>query len=493
MRMRSGGGFLLVILLLALVAPRQAVAHPADRLKQDLLVQLSPEAAEVRIALSGGILANERVLVDLDRDGDKAVSDAEARAWKADFLDDLRVSLDGEAVPLSVDGATLTVPAVEAFHLGLGPLVVAFRVALPTGAPAVNQTHQLTVRNGYLLDRTDFRVAVGADPGTEVTSEPLPSRSARIGFKVDPGSPGRAARASESSAAWGASGLIEKAKRTLERPKTPALVCSLILVFLVMGALHALQPGHGKALVAAYLVATGGTARDAMTLAGIVTFTHTISVFVLGLATLAASQVFLPSRVIPVLGIVSGALVIGMGAFMLRGAVRRHRLRGASPAHLHQRHVHAHVHAQGQRAHAHDHAALSDDAHTRLHLADVQRAVDGPPGSARSGVSSRNLLTLGVSGGLAPCPDALAILLLAVGINQFALGMLAILAFSIGLAGVLVGFGLAVALAGPLWTRFGRIDRGHRFGRLVTLSPVLSGAVVLLLGVAMVWRASTGF
>jgi ABC-type nickel/cobalt efflux system permease component RcnA len=174
-----------------------------------------------------------------------------------------------------------------------------------------------------------------------------------------------------------------------------------------------------------------------------------------------------------------------MGVFMLRGAVGRHRRRGTA-------HAHVHVHVHGQRAHAHDHAALSDEAHARLHLADVQRAVGGPPGSPGRGVSSRSLLTLGVSGGLAPCPDALAILLLAVGINQLALGMLAILAFSLGLAGVLVGFGLAVALAGPVWSRFGRVGHGHRFGRLMTLSPVLSGAVVVLLGVAMVWRASTG-
>jgi ABC-type nickel/cobalt efflux system permease component RcnA len=256
-----------------------------------------------------------------------------------------------------------------------------------------------------------------------------------------------------------------------------------------MGALHAMQPGHGKTLVAAYLVATGGTPRDALMLAGIVTFTHTISVFALGGATLLASHFFLPSRVIPVMSIVSGLLVAGMGLMMLKRALLSRR---QQPHHHEHEPHHDHAHEHHHHHHDHDHAHLSDEEHARLHLEEAL-AVRG-----RAGVSRRSLITLGVSGGLAPCPDALAILLLAIGINQAGFGMLAIVAFSVGLAGVLVGLGLAVALAGPFWTklRAGAAQRGGIgasanavFSRLVAAGPMISGAVVLLLGLGMIWRA----
>ncbi|MGH2535457.1 MAG: sulfite exporter TauE/SafE family protein [Thermomicrobiales bacterium] len=106
----------------------------------------------------------------------------------------------------------------------------------------------------------------------------------------------------------------------------------------------------------------------------------------------------------------------------------------------------------------HDHDHLTEEEHARLHLAAVEAATVGSGEGRR--VSKRSLVALGVSGGMAPCPDALAILLLAVGINQLAFGMLAIVAFSLGLAGVLVAFGLAIALAGPVWSRLGRATTG---------------------------------
>jgi ABC-type nickel/cobalt efflux system permease component RcnA len=137
--------------------------------------------------------------------------------------------------------------------------------------------------------------------------------------------------------------------------------------------------------------------------------------------------------------------------------------------------------------HHHDHAHLTEEEHARLHLEEALAA-------RREGVHRRSLVTLGVSGGLAPCPDALAILLLAIGINQAGLGMLAIVAFSVGLAGVLVAFGLAIALTGPFWTRArsataGRGGLNATLGRFAAVSPLVSAVVVLLLGLAMIWRA----
>jgi ABC-type nickel/cobalt efflux system permease component RcnA len=144
----------------------------------------------------------------------------------------------------------------------------------------------------------------------------------------------------------------------------------------------------------------------------------------------------------------------------------------------------------------HDHAGLTEEEHTRLHLQEALAARR----VGRSGVDQRGLVALGVAGGIAPCPDALAILLLAIGMNQTGFGMIAIVAFSVGLAGVLVAFGLVIALAGPVWERTrhaasARGGTGQRlsaaFGRLVTVSPLVSAVMVLLLGLAMIVRSTS--
>ncbi len=349
--------------------------------------------------------------------------------------------------------------------------------------------------------------------GAELLDQPWPGRTVRLAFTTDPALAGSGGAIPDAAAAWDQGGAVAKAKRILERPKSPALLITLIAVFVLMGALHAVQPGHGKTLVAAYLVATKGTPRDALTLAGIVTFTHTISVFALGLATLAASRLFLPSRVIPVMGVLSGLLIAGMGLNMLRGALRRRagapyppsplsptvggkgehgaQLRVSPSPNVGPGTLWVAVGVGAPSTTHHHHTHLSEEEHARLHLEEALA-------SRRDDVHRRSLIALGVSGGLVPCPDALAILLLAIGINQAGFGMLAIVAFSLGLAGVLVAFGLAIALAGPFWTRTRQTAAEHggfasrvsnAFGRLATVSPLVSAVVVLLLGLAMIWRA----
>src|SRR5205085_2252287 len=156
-----------------------------------------------------------------------------------------------------------------------------------------------------------------------------------------------------------------------------------VLVFLLLaafgwGALHALSPGHGKAMVAAYLVGTRGTARHAAVLGATVTITHTIGVFALGVVTLALSQYVLPEQLYPWLTLASGLLVVAVGAGVLRSRVRARR---AALAHTHaHEHGHAHHHEHG---HGHSHP------HVHSH--------------APSDLSWRGLLGMGASAGLIPC------------------------------------------------------------------------------------------
>ena len=127
----------------------------------------------------------------------------------------------------------------------------------------------------------------------------------------------------------------------------------LLLAALGWGAVHALSPGHGKAMVAAYLVGTRGRPRHALALGAMVTVTHTAGVFALGAITLALSEFVLPETLYPWLNLVSGLLVVAIGTTVLRGHLRRRR----APAHAHQHHdTHDHAHESPPRHHGHDHA-----------------------------------------------------------------------------------------------------------------------------------------
>ena len=267
-----------------------------------------------------------------------------------------------------------------------------------------------------------------------------------------------------------------KAADLFDRDRTPTFFLVLLLTFAIAGALHAAQPGHGKALVAGYLVSTQGTMRDAFALASIVTITHTAGVFALGGITIAASAIFLPTKVVPIMQLLSATLVMLLGLNLVRRAVRRP---ASGQAHEHHHHDHGHDHH-----HHHDHAHLTGEEHARLHLEEAL--------AMRNRTSTRDLLTLGIAGGIVPCPEALAILLLAIGLHQAWLGMLAIVAFSVGLAGVLVAFGAVVALAQSRSTQLVAQLPGGRggtsgviLGRATRLLPLISAALITTVGIVM--------
>jgi ABC-type nickel/cobalt efflux system permease component RcnA len=222
-----------------------------------------------------------------------------------------------------------------------------------------------------------------------------------------------------------------------------------VLVFLVLaafgwGALHALSPGHGKAMVAAYLVGTRGTARDAVALGVTVTVTHTIGVFALGAVTLVLSAAVLPEDLYPWLNLVAGLLVLVVG-----GGVLRARLRAAR-AHHHYDHDHHH------------------DDH------------DDHP------ITRRGLIAMGASAGLLPCPSALVVLLGAIAQHEVVLGLLLIVAFSAGLAASLTIVGLAVVHAGRLTGRL------RPSSRLLGALPAMSAVVIVAAGVLLTARALPG-
>jgi nickel/cobalt exporter len=223
-------------------------------------------------------------------------------------------------------------------------------------------------------------------------------------------------------------------------------------IAVILGALHALEPGHAKSLMAAYIVAIRGTTRQAVVLAVSAATGHTIIVWILAIAALALGERYIVDQAEPWLTAVSGVLIVLL-AIRMFWMLRRH-------SHNHH-HGHDHGHDHGHE-HRHDHGHLHERSVTSGH------------------VGTGQIIWFGFTGGLLPCPAAIAVLLICIQLKAFALGVAMVAAFSVGLALTLIAIGLAVVWgSGKLAKSFPSFDRYAQ--RL----PYLSAAVVMAVGVIM--------
>jgi nickel/cobalt transporter (NicO) family protein len=327
------------------------------------------------------------------------------------------------------------------------------------------------------------RIETSTAPATSVSGElraypkdrlasPLDVTSARARYRpgaeggtpprlLDPGelsAPARVASQSES----GFASLVAKSDLGV------GVILLSVLAAMFWGAAHALTPGHGKAIVAAYMVGSRGTARHALLLGGIVTVTHTIGVFTLGGVTLALSEFIVPETLYPWLNLVSALLVVVVGVTVLRLRLvdwLRPSPRSHGGEHGHHHHEgHRHGHSHGDR-HGHEHA----HEHAHEHV-------------SKPGSGLRGLVATGVSGGLLPCPTALVVLLAAISLHRVGYGLVLIVSFSLGLAGAISGIGLLAVGARSVFSRL------SFEGRLVGALPTMSAVVIVALGLAMTAR-----
>ena len=252
------------------------------------------------------------------------------------------------------------------------------------------------------------------------------------------------------------------------------LIALGIAIAFGLGALHAAEPGHGKTIVAAYLVGSRGTMGHAAFLGAMVTFTHTISVFALGIATLMFSKYFVPEKTIHVLETISGLSIVVIGAWLFY-----RRLSGlrASSDHDHGHHHHHHDGHEHGHDHHHDHEHEHDHVHPHEHAHGPHGHSHVPEGKVTLG----SLIALGASGGLVPCPSALVLLLFAISVGRVGFGLVLLAAFSLGLACVLIAIGMLVLYA-KNWLPDSAKATRHPVFRLV---PVLSAAVIVCLGLAL--------
>ena len=361
------------------------------------------------------------------------------------------------ALSPSIDGAATVVftDASHAERVGWREIVaVGDRVELgDVPSPAASRSARLTSYPADLLatppDQSSLTISAVAG-GTPAAPFVAPDAAPLDGGAAAPATAGLAA------AVPGGVG-DELGKLLGARDLTPPVVALSLLLAAGLGALHAVSPGHGKTVMAAYLVGSRGSARHAVGLGLAVTVSHTLGIVVLASLTLFASDLVPPERLYPILGLASGVTVVGIGGWLLLArwrALRAERAHRSSLAHEHAHdHDHPHVpggHSHGGRHHSHE-----------------------PSGELRW----RNLIALGLAGGLVPSASALILLLGAIAIGRPLYGLVLAIAFGVGMAVVLSGIGYLLVVAG------GRVERWSLVDRLRPAAAVIPWATaVLVLG-----------
>ena len=475
-------GWLLSCVALAVFAsliPREAQAHPLGNftINHSSSLEFAEETARITYVLDFAEIPTLQQKARLDADGDGKLSDREADTYldaeMPSLVEGLRLRAGDEVLPLEV------LHRSAEYRSGQG------------GLPTLRLEAQLLADlpkdwrgEGYYADRTYANrlgwreIVVRGGPAVAIRNSTVQANSESNKLRSYPpdmlSSPPDVREASFTLAPGDGSVENETAGRTAERVGTSfgglrgrvdplvsverlseAVVALSMLAAFFWGAAHALTPGHGKAVVAAYLIGARGTARHAGILGLTVTLTHTAGVFVLGGVTLYLSRYILPEVLYPWLSVASGLLVVLIGLVLL------YRHLDKRPHDRRARHTHA-----GEHSHAHN--THSHDGYTHAHL---------PADDSR--MTWRGLMALGVSGGLVPCPAALVLLLGAVSLDRLGFGMVLVLAFSAGLAVVLTGIGLLMIYARKLFERFSFETRVPR------LLPIVSASIITLAGVGI--------
>lgn len=230
---------------------------------------------------------------------------------------------------------------------------------------------------------------------------------------------------------------------------------------ILLGALHGLEPGHSKTMMAAFIVAIRGSVKQAVLLGLAATLSHTVVVWLVAIGGMYLGQGLDAETTEPYFQLASAALIVAVALWMLWRTWRGERMFRFQQGHDHHHHDHHHEHV-----HDHGHPepkglALSlegyQDAHEQAHANDILKRFTNRQ------VTTGQIIVFGLTGGLIPCPAAITVLLLCLQVKEVALGGLLVLCFSIGLAITLVTVGAAAAIgarqASNRWPWLGTVAR----------------------------------
>ena len=510
----------------AAVAPAAVAAHPLGNftINHFAAVRVSPDRIALDVVIDRAEIPafQEQQRLDADGDGVLAAAELEAERGRACSVlaGDLALAVDGKALTPRLTAAGLAV-APGAGGLPTMRLVCEYDAALaaPLGGPTT-----ITFEDRSFPERIGWREIVAVGDGvtlagatdtqsrtgdgisarlttypTDLLAQPLDVRSVRI--EATPGGPDIAPWSAPDAQPIDAGLAAAQPGTTTVTPGVPGVPGGIaedlaalidvsdlnpitILIALAiafgLGVVHALSPGHGKTIMAAYLVGGRGSTRQAIGLGLAVAVSHTLGVLALAVITIVASSVLPPERLYPILGLASGALVVVIGASLLWSRLRALRSEaghGHGHAHGHEHgHSDGHLHdSDGAQSHPHPHP----HAHPHPHGHDHQTP-------AGDGISWRGLIALGLSGGLVPSASALILLLGSIAAGLPAYGLVLVAVFGLGMAVVLGGLGLALVHARRLVERR---PSAARLRRLVVPLQVSTAALVVVLGVVLTGQA----
>jgi ABC-type nickel/cobalt efflux system permease component RcnA len=511
-------------------------------------IRVSPDSVLVDRVIDRAEIPTFQARAAMDVDGDGAVSDAEATDWReaacASDSEQLHIAAGAAPLALRVDASAL------GFPMGQGALTTRLVCRYSVPLPAAVTTAAMTFRVEDRADETRIgwrEIVVSGDATTIRDGDALAaSVSARLtSYPSDL----LATPADQRVATWSAvvggpslppletPELLSSGSSTLAavpggiaelgadvaglfqaRELTLGVIVLSLLAAAGLGALHAASPGHGKTVMAAYLVGSRGTSRQALGLGLTVTLSHTLGVLALAGLTLAASSVIAPERLYPILGGVSGSIVILIAGWLLIGRLRIARRDRAERAHRRQHHPdlalehhhgsgddhhhgtgddhdhgaghghHHHPHGPDEahhhvaaHTHDHDHEAPSDDG---WHSHGGIRHTHLPPRDG--GLSVRGLFALGLAGGMVPSVSAIILLLGSIAMGRPAYGIALTVAFGVGMATVLVGVGVVLVRARGLLERLPSGPARMRVGRIL---PAITPAVMLVAGLLITSQA----
>ena len=465
-------------LSLAVLVPTVVSAHPLGNftLNQYSGLTVRSDGVDVTYVLDMAEIPTAQLLASLGSDEghllDTGAAAGYRRAECATVASQMTLRLDGSAAALTPAASNLTFPVGAA---GLHTLRLTCHL---TTAATQTIGRSLHFTNNNFDDRvgwrevnavgTSARVARSDVPATSVSNQlttyptdlltsPLDVRSAAVTVVAGTGGHGakNAGTAPTGVLPRGVDQLTNAFVALVSRQTIDIPFVGIALVLaLVLGGLHAFAPGHGKTLMAAYLVGQRGSMRHAATLAASVTVTHTIGVLALGVA-LSVSTAFAPAQIYPVLGVASGVIMVSIGLTLLSRAWRSRRRDSGG-------HAHAHAHP-----HPHDGTAAP-----RL----------------------RGVLAVGFAGGMVPSPSALVLLIGGIALHRTWFAVLLVVVYGLGMALALTGTGLALRHARTVMDR--RLQqrtmprRGAWLGRLAGTLPMVTAAAVIIVGLDLTLRGS---
>ena len=474
-----------------------AAAHPLGNFTTNTSAALTvaPDAVAVNYVLDLAEIPALRVVQELDGDGDGAVSAAEGVTYERDECADLAagitLALAGEALILDVEHTALHFPEGEA-----GLATLRLECALAAGV-AWEGSATLAFADANLEGRSGWREVTATGDAAALLDSDVPQRSSsdrlrrypqdRLAAPLDVRAATLLVRSGGAQAAQdggvgvtppeglGVARLADGFTRLVAaRELTLGVGALAVLTALALGGLHALAPGHGKTVMAAYLLGKQASARQLLGLALTVAVTHTLGVLVLG-AVVGVTEILAPDRLYAWLGVASGLLFALVGVTLLRGSVRGR----------HHPHIHEPVPA-GAAAHDHGHDHDHDCGHPHGH---EHGAFHGHGHAAGGrGVGWRGLIAPGLAGGLVPTPSALVVLLGGMTLDRTWFGVLLVLAYGVGMAALLVSTGWVLLHARD---RLAARATTGRLAEVARVLPVATAALLVIGGLAIATRAAT--